>query len=214
MKKQPLLRVVPHELQPQVLLASVAAIFMGIAYLLLPYKLTVGPSWLLLALEAMIILPLAYSAFFHHFAHNTVRTLRFGLQTILALALVSSVTLLILHLHDIGAGSQLLRPAVVLWLSNILMFAEWYWELDGGGPVNRHHRGHVAQDFLFPQQQGGGQFAPGFVDYVFLAFGFATALSPADTAPLTPRAKLLMMAEALMSMVIIVLLVARSVNIL
>ena len=54
---------------------------------------------------------------------------------------------------------------------------------------------------------------PGFVDYLFLAFNFATALSPADTAPLTWRAKLLMMAEALISGTILVLLVARSVNI-
>jgi uncharacterized membrane protein len=94
------------------------------------------------------------------------------------------------------------------------MFSEWYWEMDGGGPVGRHHRGHMAQDFLFPQQQDGKSFAPGFVDYVFLAFCFATAFSPADTVPLTQRAKLLVMAEALLSMLIITLLIARSVNIL
>jgi uncharacterized membrane protein len=107
-----------------------------------------------------------------------------------------------------------LRAGVLLWLSNILVFAVWYWEIDGDGPVHRHQRGHPAADFLFPQQSMDRPFAPGFVDYLFLAFGFATALSPADTAPLTPRAKLLMMSEALISITIIALLVARSVNIL
>lgn len=107
-----------------------------------------------------------------------------------------------------------MRAGALLWLSNILIFAVWYWEIDGDGPLHRHQRGHPAIDFMFPQQATGKPFAPGFVDYLFLAFCFATALSPADTAPLTARAKLLMMGEALVSIAIIVLLVARSVNIL
>jgi hypothetical protein len=94
-----------------------------------------------------------------------------------------------------------------------LIFSVWYWEIDGDGPARRHVKGHSLADFLFPQYTIGVTFAPGFVDYVFLAFNFATALSPADTAPLTPRAKLPMMAEALISLSILVLLVARSVNI-
>jgi hypothetical protein len=205
---------VPHELQPQIVLATVAATLIGAAYLKLPDQLTVGPTWLLLVLEAVFVIPLLYSAFVQHLRHETIRVLRLGLQGALILAMVSSVGLLISHLHDIGSGGQLIQPAVILWLSNILMFSEWYWEMDGGGPVGRHHRGHKAQDFLFPQQQGGQSFAPGFVDYVFLAFCFATAFSPADTSPLTQRAKLLVMAEALLSMLIITLLIARSVNIL
>src|SRR5262249_53771940 len=108
----------------------------------------------------------------------------------------------------------LLQAGALLWISNILVFAVWYWEIDGDGPVHRHQRGHPVVDFMFPQQATGRPFGPGFVDYLFLAFCFATALSPADTSPLTHRAKLLMMAEAVLSISVTVLVVARSVNIL
>jgi len=105
---------------------------------------------------------------------------------------------------------------VAIWAMNVLVFGVWYWETDGGGPATRHRNGHRAVDFQFPQQMGGdpGRWKPGFVDYVFLAFCSATALSPADTMPLTRQAKLLMMAEALISMTVLVVLVGRSVNIL
>ena len=95
------------------------------------------------------------------------------------------------------------------------MFATWYWEIDGGGPRKRLIAGHQAADFQFPQQIGGNTsgWAPGFIDYLFLAFCSATALSPADTMPLARRAKLLMMGEALISLLILFLLVARAVNI-
>jgi uncharacterized membrane protein len=75
--------------------------------------------------------------------------------------------------------------------------------------------GHQAADFQFPQQVGGNQskWEAGFIDYLFLAFCFATALSPADTPPLTRRAKLQMMVQALISLVIVVVLIGRSINI-
>ncbi len=82
--------------------------------------------------------------------------------------------------------------------------------------MKRHHAGHQAADFMFPQQAGGndGSWAPHFLDYLFVAFTGATALSPTDTYPLTRPAKALMMMEAMLSIAIIVLLVARAVNIL
>ncbi len=102
-----------------------------------------------------------------------------------------------------------------LWVSNVLVFASWYWEVDGDGPVKRHRSGHQAADFQFPQQQGGNRtgWRAGFVDYLFLAFCSATALSPADTMPLTRRAKLLMMVEAMLSMLVLLLIVARFTNV-
>ncbi len=110
----------------------------------------------------------------------------------------------------------LLRSAALLWGFNILVFALWYWEIDGGGPYKRHLAGHQATDFMFPQQADGNKtgWVSHFFDYLFLAFTGATALSPADTYPLTPLAKALMMMEAVLSMTIIVLLAARAVNIL
>jgi hypothetical protein len=211
----------------------------------------VGPNWLVLAVEAVVLLPLTAAAYVwpQTIPWSFTRRIRTGLQGMLTLALLSSIALLVGALPTFQHGRQLLQPSALLWLSNILIFGDWYWEVDGGGPLQRHHRRYQASDFLFPQytlqaqveplssapsaastaphpaparlhaegsaRSGARQrWAPGFVDYVFLAFCFATALSPADTAPLTPRAKLLMMAEALLSLAIAALLIARSINIL
>jgi hypothetical protein len=225
-----------REIRPQLGWASLGALLVGVAYLLLPDTLTVGPNWLLLAIEAVVLLPLTVTAYFRPLPLQLARGMRTGLQVALTLALLTSLALLVVNLPDFQRGAQVLRPAALLWLSNILIFAVSYWELDGGGPAKRHVRGHQAGDFLFPQYAAPAvepssahapsskaatdhparsrRWAPGYVDYLFLAFGFATALSPADTAPLTPRAKLLMMLEALISLTIIVVLVGRSINIL
>lgn len=206
-------------LRPQFLLETLAALAIGFAFLGLPQILTVGPNWIPLAISALVLIPLLLIALVRPLSHSVARTLRAGLQVILTAAVLSSVVLLVIHLpshtfQSALAAGGLLRAGALLWVSNILVFSVWYWEIDGDGPVHRHKRGHPAIDFMFPQQATGRPFAPGFVDYLFLAFCFATALSPADTVPLTPRAKLLMMAEALISITIIALLVARSVNIL
>lgn len=207
-------------LRTQFLLETLAAFAIGVAFLGLPSGLTVGPNWLPLALSVLVLGPLAIVAFMGRPRYHVTRPLRAIVQIILTLALLSSVVLLVTHLPDknfqqnVQAAGGLLRAGALLWISNILIFAVWYWEIDGDGPIHRHQRGHLAVDFMFPQQANGRPFAAGFVDYLFLAFGFATALSPADTAPLSHRAKLLMMAEALISIAIVALVVARSVNIL
>ena len=212
--------VAPAGLRSQVLLETLAAFAIGVAFLGLPAGLTFGPNWLPLVISVAVLGPLVIVGFFERPRYHIARRTRAGMQILLTAALLSSVALLVVHISDASfeksvlAAGGLLRAGALLWVSNILIFAVWYWEIDGDGPVHRHQHGHPATDFLFPQQATGRPFAPGFVDYLFLAFGFATALSPADTAPLTPRAKLLMMSEALISITIIALLVARSVNIL
>lgn len=201
------------ELLPQLALASLGALLVGVVYLLLPDSLTIGPNWLVLALDIALLLPVAFAIIIRPVPHNLLRAFRTGLQVVLTLAMLSSIGLLVGNLPNFRQGGQLLRPAALLWLTNILIFAGWYWEIDGDGPFQRRQRNHAAVDFLFPQQVGGKTWAAGFVDYLFLAFCFATALSPADTAPLTARAKLLMMGEAVVSLLILILLIARSVNI-
>ena len=115
----------------------------------------------------------------------------------------------------------LLRSAVTLWVTNVLVFALWYWLLDAGGPHKRDRReGHPDGAFLFPQMTlsdatgGGSVWSPRFVDYLFLAFNTSTALSPTDTAVLSRQAKMGMMLQAVVSLAIIVLLAAYAVNIL
>jgi hypothetical protein len=119
-----------------------------------------------------------------------------------------------------GNGQTLLLDAVNIWITNVIIFALWFWGLDRSGPAARGLAAVQRSDFLFTQQQsaiGRPEFAkwsPGFFDYLFLAFTNATAFSPADTFPLTVRAKLLMMAEAVISLVTIALVASRAVGIL
>lgn len=203
----------------QLLLAAATSILVGVLYLQLPDTYTIGPSWVLLPIVALLIAPMLTHFFTGHtlLSDQAIRSLAFALLAVLTAALVGSLALLVnavLTQHSLKAAA-ILRPAVLLWITNVLVFATWYWESDGGGPHKRLLAGHEATDFQFPQQQGGNTtgWEPGFLDYLFLAFCSSTALSPADTMPLTRRAKMLMMAEAVISMVVIVMLIARSVNI-
>ena len=115
-------------------------------------------------------------------------------------------------------GVYLLTSSIVLWVSNVLIFSLLYWQIDLGGPEARLHRSHRHPDWLFPQAGLPEDLAPGwhptFIDYLFLSFTTATAFSPTDTLPLTSRAKLLMMAESTISLVNLVAVAARAINIL
>ena len=197
--------------------AFIGTLVLGVLYLVFPDKLTIGPKWLLLVVEVILLLPLVLSHITHRtLPHITIRILSMALLAVVTLALASGVALLIITLPENRQPRGLLGSAALLWVFNILVFALWYWEIDGGGPLKRHLAGHQAADFMFPQQFNGntGNWVPFFLDYVFLAFTGATALSPADTFPLTRKAKGLMMVEAVLSMTIIILLAARAVNIL
>ena len=190
----------------------------GLLYLALPESLTLGPSWLLLAIEVVLLIPLIFIGITRRPTPRiTIRLFALAVLAAVTLGLAVSIALLVYELlYDKVKPNFLLRSAALLWCTNILVFALWYWEIDGGGPHKRHVSGHQAADFMFPQQADGNKtgWVPEFVDYLFVAFTGATALSPADTFPLTRPAKLLMMAEAMLSLIIIVLLAARAVNIL
>ena len=197
--------------------AIIGLLAIGVLYALLPQRLRIGPNWLLLIIEIVALLPLVISELTQQrFSHHVIRIYAMTLLGIVTLALAISILLLIISLPTNKHATDLLGSAAVLWSVNVLVFALWYWEIDGGGPWQRHQAGHQAADFMFPQQANGndGSWAPHFLDYLFLAFTGSTALSPADTFPLTRPAKTLMMIEAMLSLTIIVLLAARAVNIL
>ena len=126
--------------------------------------------------------------------------------------------------HKRGA-EELLLSAAALWVTNILVFASWYWRLDGGGPRARELRGRAygrgvpvsADDADAGDARGRWartRWSPEFVDYLFLAFNTSTAFSPTDTPVLSRWAKVLMMVQALISFATVALLAARAVNIL
>jgi hypothetical protein len=205
-----------HSIKTASWAALLGALLVGLLYAILPQKFSLGPSWVPLAVEIVVAIPIVFSLLTKRKItfriHRTLTLIMLGLVTaILAAGIIS----LIVALPGIQSGRTLLEPAVSLWCANILVFALWYWEVDGGGPLKRHKSGHKAADFMFPQQVDGNSsgWVPLFVDYLFLAFTGATALSPADTYPLSRPAKGLMMVEAVLSMMIIVLLIGRAVNI-
>ena len=195
--------------------ALIGILVTGLLYLVLPANLVIGPNWLLLVVEVVFVVPLAVDVLTAwNLSHKVRRLLVLVPLGVSTLALIVGVALLILTLPTDSHATNLLRTAALLWSFNILVFALWYWEVDGGGPWKRHLPGHRAADFLFPQQASGEHWAPHFLDYLFVAFTGATALSPADTYPLTRLAKMLMMCEALLSLTIAAILIARAVNIL
>ena len=190
-------------------LAVIAMLAVGLLFGALPAYLSVGPRWLLLAVIAVLLVPTIASHRAGH--HDLSKKLGFVASGILTLAMIWSIALLVQAIpkHEVDA-KVLLHSAVALWVTNILVFALWYWRLDAGGPHEREKRKrHEAGAFLFPQMGPGGG-----ADYLFLAFNTSTALSPADTAALSRWAKILMMTQATISLAVIALLAARAVNIL
>ena len=202
--------------------AVVAVLAMCGLYLSLPESLTFGPSWLLLLVVFVLMVPAVIAKMRGSFALNQV--LGYVVLGIVTAAMLWSMYMLIRSLirHQI-TPDELLRSAAALWATNFLVFATWYWRLDAGGPHARHLRGnHTEGDFLFPQmtltshsQKAAEQsWSPGFVDYLFLAFNTSTAFSPTDSPVLSRWAKIAMMVQSTISFATVALLAARAVNIL
>ncbi len=147
--------------------------------------------------------------------HLLVRPIALILIGAITLAEVVSTLLLVSALpRGVIRPTELLRDAALIWVINVVTFALWYWEIDGGGPLMRQARPHQAKDFLFPQQAFGEpkNWSPRFLDYLFLAFNHSTAFSPTDTAVLGRRAKVLVMIQATLSLMTIAVLIAKSIN--
>jgi len=198
--------------------ALVAMLAAGCMYWALPEPLSVGPSWSLLAIILVLMVPLVISNRRGNF--NVARILTFTANGAITIGMIGSLAFLIQGIpHHREPAQTLLRAATALWVTNVLVFALWYWKLDGGGPLNREsRRGSLESSFLFPQmlsQEGGDtSWSPHFMDYLFLAFNTSTAFSPTDTAVLSRWAKAGMMVQSLISLTIVALLAARAVNVL
>jgi uncharacterized membrane protein len=200
--------------------ALAVAVIIGIQLTLLE-KLTLGPNWLAPLLEAGLLLPLVVAVPRRHPEHaRQWRYVAVGLIALVNLSNFVSLGLLVHFLLTGGktSGSTLLFDAVKLWLTNVILFALWFWELDRGGPHRRGHAGEKHPDFVFPQMTAGDlappTWKPGFFDYLFVSFTNAAAFSPTDTLPLTVRAKMLMMLQAFTSLLTVALIAGRAVNIL
>lgn len=198
--------------------AFVAMLAAAGVYFALPEPLSVGPSWLLLVIIVFLLIPILMT--YRYGYYKATRILTLTANGIITVALIASLVLLVRGIPShLETPKALLRSASALWVTNILVFALWYWKLDAGGPLRRDHRNSLSDSsFLFPQMLSRGErdssWKPHFVDYLFLAFNTSTAFSPTDTAVLSRWAKLGMMLQSLISLLIVVLLAARAVNIL
>jgi len=212
--------------------ASLAVVAAMLLYITLPPRLTIGPVWAAPAIVLLLLIPLSILV---PRRHRETRRTRFW--SILLIAIVNffnlaSVLLLVAGLFRpekavLHSAAMLLRTGSQIWATNILVFALWFYELDGDGPDARAHANSATEfenaDFLFPQMTmalAGGDgmrcidrnWKPQFIDYLYLAFTNSTAFSPTDTMPLSRWSKLLMTVEAVISLITIAIVVARSIN--
>jgi hypothetical protein len=199
--------------------SALALLTLAVAYTLVSARLTVGPPGLVLVL-VVAALALIYVLRWRglHLARRVVGLI---MLSIVSLAIAASAVFLLVAP---SAGDQsplvLLRDAVLLWISNTLSFALWYWEVDGGGPAHRLMAGAPpSTDFAFPPQQQAAltgnsdiDWSPLLIDYLFLAFTSSTTFGPTDTLVMARRAKVLMMLQASVSLVIFAGVIARAVG--
>ena len=203
--------------------ALLAVVAVGAIYVALPRDLIVGPIWLVPTLIVILLLPTVVS---HRTGKRSLnRILGILINSLITIALIGSVLLLVRALPSHReAPLALLRSGGVLWLTNVIVFALWYWRLDGGGPTRRHEEKKFgSKSFLFPQMQipreEREQFAcvrwrPRFVDYLFVAFTQSSTFGPTDAPLLARWAKVLGMVQVFISLSIVILLISRAVGVL
>jgi hypothetical protein len=211
--------------------AATAVVAAMALYITLPPRLIIGPVWLAPLLTLVILIPLMVLA-----PRRSLETRRIRFWGIILIAIVNffnlaSVLLLVAGFFHpekakLQSAAMILRSGLQIWLTNILVFGLWFWELDANGPDARARAGAATEsrnvDFLFPQMQMAGrslpcidaEWKPQFYDYLYLAFTNSTAFSPTDVMPLSRWAKGLMTVEAMISLITIAIVFSRAVGLL
>lgn len=177
-------------------------------------KLRIGPKYLVSTLLILLLFGITFTAPKRHLGkagpHITIATLLIGIVSIANAGELALLVKALLHSSSLP-GKSLLSGALAIFLTNIIVFGLWYWELDSPGLSGRHK--NQRRDFQFPQSSSN-TWEPLFFDYLYLSLTNSTAFSPTDTMPLTHTAKMLMSAQALIALITVVLVTARAVNIL
>ena len=200
-------------------LAVLLAIFLQV---FLAQELTVGPKYIIAILELLLLGALRLAAgsgpSFHRFRRSASLLLT-GLVSIVNIGSLFLVLNALVGANNLLDGKQLLISSIGIFITNIIIFGLWYWQLDGGGAGGRGtHQPPI--DFLFPQTVTDDKliaqqdWQPTFFDYLYVSITNATAFSPTDTMPLSHRAKFLMSIQGLTSLLTVALVAARAINIL
>jgi uncharacterized membrane protein len=181
------------------------------------------PSWILPALEGALLVVLVSLERQMRIDRESklLRGVSMVATGLLSAANAYSAVRLVMGLINGTEGNSagpLLASGAVIWLTNVIVFSWWYWELDRGGPAARAHGTHQCPDFMFPQmtapELAPKDWEPNYFDYAYLALTNATAFSPTDTMPMTRWSKGAMTVQTLVSIVVVALVVARAVNVL
>ena len=201
-----------------VAVAIVVAIALQLAT---PASFAFEPKWVLPGTEAVLLAGLVLANPFRlNKESGPLRVVALALVGVASVAVVWSTARLIVTLSAGGspAPAGVLVAGGGIWLTNVIVFALWFWELDRGGPACRANARREHPDFLFPQMTEQGlaptDWRPEFGDYLYVAFTNATAFSPTDTMPLTTMAKCLMAVQSAIALTTLALVVSRAVNIL
>jgi len=200
--------------------ASLALVACVILYVVLPSRLVVGPRWLLPVLVALPLAPLSARRHRHPDEAPWIRRVVLALISIVTVANVTSVALLVHRLlsSNVSQGTQLIYSAVAIWLTNVIIYGVWFWEIDRGGPHKRAGAVDLWPDIQFPQMENPDlvpkDWRPHFFDYLYTSFANGTSFAPADAMPLSLRLKVLFATESAVSLVAIVVVGARAINIL
>ncbi|WP_327095322.1 DUF1345 domain-containing protein [Nocardia vinacea] len=202
--------------------AATLAVLVIVVLQVVPKELRQQPAWLVLPVLEVLLLGVLVAA--NPFRLNREeRWLRNGgllLTGLLSLATAVSAGRLVFQLINgtLSDPVQLLVSGGAVWLTNVVVFGLWYWESDRGGPAARAHARKPLPDFLFVQMQSPDltepEWEPQFLDYLYLAFTNATAFSPTDVMPMSRWAKATMMLQSAISLVLVILVIARAINVL
>ena len=179
----------------------------------------IAPSWMDNVAFGVLVVAMGVAAFVRTPPFRRIE--RIAMWVVVTLGLIYNTynlaTVIYRLVFQAVQPSTLFFTAVTIWIDNIIIFALTYWLIDGGGPHARTSGATAYSDFDFPAYEDPGKvpahWLPGLVDYLFLGFTTATAFSPTEAQPLTPRAKLLMMAESTISLATIAIVAARAINI-
>jgi hypothetical protein len=192
-----------------------------ILYVFLPSELLIGPRWAVPILEGLLLVGLISATPGQVIYQSRLR--RFFSISLAGLITIVNIVTVTLLVHDLlsggfNRGDKLILAALQILFTNIIIFGLWYWEMDRGGPGKRSHLNHTHADFLFTQMANPQYLLkywyPTFIDYLYLSVTNATAFSPTDTMPLSHRAKALMTVQSVVSLVTIVLVAARAIDLL
>lgn len=200
--------------------ASLALVVCVGLYVVLPNRLVVGPRWLVPILIALPLIPLSATKHRHPNESPWVRYLTITLIGIVTAANITSMALLVHHLLvvNVSQGRNLIYSAVSVWLTNVIIYGLWLWEIDRGGPHRRASGLDIVPDIQFPQMENPKlapvDWQPSFSDYLYTSFANGTSFAPADAMPLTLLAKTLFASESIVSLITIAVVAARAVNIL